>query len=154
MRSGAEPGSLVILTRLEIVEVLQPPLGAIDQRAVVCVALADIEFAADHIVAGAGVAADIDPLDVDARAVFDGENDVDGMGRQVAVAARADHGKRIAAAGDFDRQVLDRLFDRLGVVHVAGAGPEAAVKRLRVNHRDVRLDIDLAEPVARAFVDA
>ena len=71
----------------------------------------------------------------------------------IAVAARPHHGKRIAAAGDFDRQVLDRLFDRLGVVHIAGARSEPAVKRFRVHHRDVRLNIDLAEPVARALVD-
>ena len=141
------------LDGLEIVEVLQAPFGAVDERAVVCVALADVEFAADHVVAGAGVAADIDPLDVDARAVFHGENDADGMGRQIAVAARTDHGKRIAAAGHFDRQVLDRLFDGFGIVHVAGASLETAVKRSRIDHRDARLNIDLAEPVAPALVD-
>ena len=32
------------------------------------------------------VVADVDPLDVNARPIFDGERDVDGVGRQIAVA--------------------------------------------------------------------
>ncbi len=63
---------------LEVVEVLQAPLGAIDQRAVVGIAFGDVELATDHIVAGAGVAADIDALDVGARALLDHEHDRDG----------------------------------------------------------------------------
>ena len=56
-RSEAEPGSVVIFTRLEVVEVLQPPLGAVDQHAVVGIAFRDIELAPDHVVARARVAA-------------------------------------------------------------------------------------------------
>ena len=56
---------------LEVVEVLQPPLGAVDQRAVVGVAFGDIELAPDDVVARARVAADIDALDVGARALLD-----------------------------------------------------------------------------------
>ena len=91
MRSGAEPGLGRDLHRLEVAEVLQAPLGAIDQRAVVGIALGDIELAADHVVAGARVAAHIDALDVGVRAFIDHENDIDSAALEVAVAART-HG--------------------------------------------------------------
>ena len=76
-RSGAEPGSLVILTFLKKFEILDAPLGAIDQRAVVGIAFGDIELAPDDIIAGARVAADVDALDVGARAFVDDVDDAD-----------------------------------------------------------------------------
>src|SRR3979409_1983157 len=75
------------------------------------------------------------------------------MGRQVAVATRTNGGKRITGAGNLGRALSDPLFDCLGVVHVAGADSQSAVKRPWAHHRDARLNIDLAEPVARALVD-
>ena len=67
-RSGADPGFVGDLHRLEEVEVLDASLGAIDQGAVVGIAFGDVELAPDHIIAGTGIAADVDALDVGARA--------------------------------------------------------------------------------------
>ena len=60
---------------LEVTEIVQPPFGTIDDRLVIGVALADIELAADDVVTGARIAANVDSLDVDARAFVDDEGD-------------------------------------------------------------------------------
>ena len=59
--------------RLEEAEVLDPAFRAIDQRAVIRVAFADIEFAPDDIVACPIIAPDIDALDIGADALVDDE---------------------------------------------------------------------------------
>jgi hypothetical protein len=74
---GRRAGLVGDLDGLEVVQILQPPLGAIDQPLVVGIALGDIEFAPDHVTAGAGVAMDVDALDVSARALFDRERHID-----------------------------------------------------------------------------
>src|SRR5262249_50818581 len=103
----------------EVVQVLQATFGAVDQGAVVRIAFADIELAADHVVARAEVAADVDALDVRVRALFDGQHEIDEAPLVVAFAAGADGGKRIAATGNVDRHVLDGLVDGVGVVDAA-----------------------------------
>src|SRR4029077_8265710 len=65
IRHRAGPGRE--LDGLEVAKVLQPPFGAVDETLVEGIALGDIEFAADHVTAGAGVAVDIDALDIGAR---------------------------------------------------------------------------------------
>ena len=93
-RSVEEPGSVDDLHGLEVVEILQPPLGAVDQRAVIGVAFGEIELAANHVVARAGVAADVDALDIGARAFVDREHD-----RTVCVSKlRSPRGRTIAKA--------------------------------------------------------
>ncbi len=52
-------------------------LAAIDQRAIVGVAFAEIEFAADHVVASFGIAVDLDALDIEPLALFDRVDKVD-----------------------------------------------------------------------------
>src|SRR5207253_620148 len=47
------------LDALEVIQVLQAPLGAIDQHLVEGVALGDLELAPDHVLAGARVAANV-----------------------------------------------------------------------------------------------
>src|SRR5262249_3351126 len=91
---------------LEVVEVLQPSLAAIDEHTVVGVALGEVEFAANDVVPGAGVAADIDALDIGAGALVEHVGDVDDARLQVAVAARTHLGEGIAALGHLDRHVL------------------------------------------------
>ena len=54
----------LILTDLEIAERFQMPLAAVDHRAVISVAFAEIEFAADHVVMRCGIAVDVDALDI------------------------------------------------------------------------------------------
>ena len=116
---GRRAGLVRDLDGLEEVEVLEPPLGAVDQDAIVGIALGDLELAPDHVVAGACVAADVEALDVDARALLHHERHVDDTPGEIAVAARTHLRESIAAPRQLDGHVLDRLFHQLGVVHPA-----------------------------------
>ena len=138
---------------LEVVEILDAPLGAVDQSAVVGVAFGNVELAPDHIVAGAGVAADVDTLDIGAHALVDDIDDADGVVLRVAVAARLHGGERIAVLGDLDREVLDRFLHRFAVVDGAGARAQHRTQRPPVDSANVGLHVDDAEMVLRAFLD-
>ena len=70
-------------------------LAAIDQRAVIGVAFAEIEFAADHLVAGLGVAVDLDALDIEPFALLDGVDEID----QVAIGQAARFARNTLANG-------------------------------------------------------
>src|SRR4029077_15461139 len=61
------------LDALEVGEILQSSLGAIDERTIVGIALGEVEFTPNHIVARAGVAANVDPFDVGALPLVDRE---------------------------------------------------------------------------------
>ena len=91
------------LDGLEIVQVLQPPFGAIDQRLVVGIAFGDVEFAPDHVIAGTGVAVDIDALDIGPRPLIDLQRHIDAP--RFGIAGGAGHGLRkgIAELGHFGR---------------------------------------------------
>src|SRR6185312_7269318 len=141
------------LDRLEEVQVLQPAFGAVDQCAIVGVALADIELAADDVIARADVAADVDALDVGARALFHDEGGVDRVGLGVAVAARAHIGEGVAAARGLDGHRLDALLHQVGVVDAARAELDLAAHDGRIDRAHVRDDVDLADLVLRALVD-
>ena len=120
----------MIFTVLEEVQILQPPLGAVDQRAVVRIAFGDIELAPDHIIAGADIAADIDALDIGAGALVDDKGDVDGARLRIAVAARAHAWRTDSRACETSMvDVLDGLFDRLAVVDVALAHAQHRLQR-------------------------
>ena len=85
-------------TCLEIAEIVEAALGAVDEHPVVGVAFAEIELAADDVIAGAGVAAHVDPLDIDARSVLDHVAEVDRLGRGIARADRTDLREGVAFA--------------------------------------------------------
>jgi hypothetical protein len=55
---------------LEIAQVLEPPLGAADERPVVGIAFREIELAPDDVVTRARISADIDELDVGALSLL------------------------------------------------------------------------------------
>ena len=74
---------------LEIAEPVQAAFAALDQGVVVGVAFADVEFAANDVIARARVADDVDAFDIDLRAVVDGEGERDLVRRFVALAVRA-----------------------------------------------------------------
>ena len=116
---------------LEKAEPVEAALALFDHRVVVGVAFADVELAADHVIARAGVADDIDALDVDLRAVVDGEGDGDLVGRLVALAVRPHVGEGVALARQFARDRVDRLVDRGGVVDVAGVQLDERLQRMR-----------------------
>ena len=119
------------LDRLKEIKRFQPPLRALDQHLVEGVAFADVELAADDVVARARVAADLDALDIGLGALVDRIDDRDGAVLEIAVAARRDLREGIAQAGDVLGQRDDRVFDVLGAVDVAGAASRPAASGSR-----------------------
>src|SRR5690606_38419337 len=107
---------------LEIAEILQPALSPVDQRVVIRIALIEVEFAADHIVARARIAGDVDAFDIDARALLHRKNQIDAARTEVTITARMNLGEGVAALGQLHGDELDRLLDQLGVIDVAGLG--------------------------------
>ena len=85
------------------------------------VALVDPEFAADDLVAGDGVAGDVDPLDIDARRLADLEGQVHHLLLGIAVVGRVDVGEGVAEVAGGLVDVGDGILDRLGVEPVARA---------------------------------
>ena len=94
--------------------------AAIDQGAVIGVALAEIEFAADHRVAGLGIAVNLDALDIEPFALVDGVDQVYQVASRQALIVHGHVGERLAAFGKLHRQVPDGLIHRVGVVDFAG----------------------------------
>ena len=83
---------------LEVAEIVEAALGPVDENLVVGVALAHVELAADDVVAGPAVPADVDALDIDARPFLDHVAELDRAGRRIAGADGADLREGIAAA--------------------------------------------------------
>ena len=137
---------------LEVAETVQTAFGPLDQRMVVGVAFADIELAADDVVAGACVADDVDPLDIDLGAVIHGVLQRDGMVVGVALAVRPDFGEGVALARDVAAHGVDRLVHPSGVVDVAGLEVGVLEERRTAHLRDVRIDRHARHVVLRAFV--
>src|SRR5262249_46653167 len=79
---------IVDLDTLEVVEVLEASLRPIDQRAVVGVAFADVELATDDVFARAGIAANVDSLDVGPLPLVDQQCDRNRVILEIAVALR------------------------------------------------------------------
>ena len=75
-------------------------LAATDQNLVEGIALGQVELAADHIVAGTGVAADLDALDIGARAFVDQIDHGNGAVGVIAITARGDGGEGITLGRD------------------------------------------------------
>src|SRR5262249_51066219 len=128
------------LDAFEITEVLEASLGPIYQRAIVGIAFHDVEFAADHVIARARIPADVDPLDIGALRLGDGEEEIDSA--RLAVARRAwvhrREGKSLPRS--FDGHVFDGLFDRLGVVDIARISTQFHPQQCRIERADRRLN--------------
>ena len=150
--SGAEPGVLVMSTSLKKAERANGELRAVDQGAVVGVALGHIELSADDVVERRGVADDVDAVDVDARTFLDVERQVHGVFGRIGRIARPniDEGETGGAGGE--GQGVGRLLDLLVGIELAGFDGEQRFQDLRVQLLDVDLDLDLAEVIARALV--
>ena len=150
---GSRAGFGRDLDALEVVEVLQAPLGAVDQHAIIRIALRDIELAPDHVVACARIAADIDSFDVDALSLRDGEDEIDRPRLCVARRAWAHCREGKALSRGFDGHVLDGLLDRLGIVDVAGVSPHLHSEQRRIERPDGRLNVDRSDAVLLALLD-
>src|SRR5262249_1115876 len=72
---------------LEIREILQTPLGPIDERAIVSITFRQVEFAPNHIIARTRVPANVDPFDVAPLFFRGGEEEIDRS--RLCVARRA-----------------------------------------------------------------
>src|SRR5262249_52549724 len=141
------------LHALEIGEILQSSLGAIDERTIVGIAFGEVEFAPDHVIARAGVAADIDSLDIGALSLVDRERQIDGPRLRVADRARAHGREGEAPFGGFDGHLLDALLHRLGVVDVARIGAQPRAQQRRIEQADRRNDVDRPKAVLLALLD-
>ena len=138
---------------LEVAEAVQPALGPLDHLVVVGVAFADVELAANDVVARPCVADDVDPLDVDFRTVVDRVAQRDRVVRRVAVAMRAHFREGVAVACDVAAHGVDRLVDPAGVVDVARAQSGEPQQRRPVNGRDVRVHVHARDVVLRPLVE-
>ena len=103
---------------------------AIDQNAVEGIAFHQPEFAPDHLVQRAGVAGDVDLLDVNARSLLNVEHHVDRVLAAIARDTRVNFSERIALGAGSVRQRIDGFVDQLGVVgasrHDRNERPQAA----------------------------
>src|SRR5262249_9789035 len=138
---------------LEIGQVLQPPFGACDQRAVIWIAFGHVELAPDHMISSADIAANVDLLDVDAGAILDRKGEIDLPRFRDAVRARAHRHEREALPGGLDRHVLNGLFDRLGVEYVAWGHAQAGSHYSGLERAHGRPHVDGPDPELFALLD-
>src|ERR1700744_1803447 len=101
-------------------------LAAIDQRAVISVAFAEIEFAADNVVARCRIAMNVDALDVKTLSRLNHISEVDdtappfpSMGGGIPLTVGHDIDERFAGLGERDRQIADSLVYRISVIDPA-----------------------------------
>src|SRR6185437_6177395 len=150
---GRRAGLAGDLDRFEEIEVFQPALGAVDQRLIVGIALADIELAADHIIAGTRIAANIDALDVGAHALLDHESKIDDLCFSITVATRMHGRESVAALRGFDRHRFDALLDQVGVINIAGAQTRLRPQDTRIDRLHVGDHVHGTDMVLRTLVD-
>ena len=150
---GRRPRLVGDLHGLEIAEVFEPAFGPVDERAIVWIALVDIEFAPDHVVARPHIAPDVDAFDIDARAFLDHVDEIDAARAEITIAARAHLREGIAALGELNREVLDRFLDQFGIVNFAGLRAHVALNGGRVYVAQVGNDVDGAGAVLLALVE-
>ncbi len=141
------------LHRFERRQLLQAPLGGVDQTAIIGVALGNVELAPDHLVARERIAVNVDSLDIAAWAVVKREDDVDDIGRGIAIGVRADIGEWKSAFAGCHRNGIDCLADSLAVKQIALSEVHDIAQGGAIERRNTRLDFNRAEPIARAFVD-
>ena len=121
---------------LEEPKIVQPTLGAIHQYAVIGVAFAKIELATDHVVTRAGVAANGNALDVNARTLFDDEGERNSLRRRITLTTRTRSREGVTLARDFARQRFNRTLDEIAVVDIASGDFQRAAQSLRRHVRE------------------
>ena len=141
------------LDGLEVVQILQPPFGPVDQRLVVGIAFGNVELAPDHIFPGTGVAMDLDAFDIGSRALIDGEGNINAL--RFGIAGDAGNGLRKGKAEfcQFDRETFVGLVQRAGVEYRARPRHGQTTELFAIQSRHVADNGDVAEMIERAFVD-
>src|SRR5690606_12107004 len=117
------------------------------------IAFRKIELTTDDVIARLGVATDLDPLNVGARAFVNHERDVDDVRLIVAVTTRTNLREDVSLTSQLDRKVLDRLLNVSCVKSLAAADLENTRKRLCIDPHDRRVDINRTELVLRALIN-
>ncbi len=138
---------------LEEAQALDAIARALDLDRVEGVAFGKAELAADHLVAGAGVAVHGDALDIDARSFVHHEGDVHLLLVLVPIEVRADFGEGITQEADGFGEAVDGVLDQLGVVPVALFHGQQVLEGFGLHVADLAGEIDIAELVAIAFLD-
>ena len=128
--SGADPGLLVTSTFLKKPRFLMRCCERCILVAVERVALDQLKLAADHLVEGANIADDVDPLDIDLWTLLHVEGNVDGMVFTISRDVRLDLDKGITAVAEGISQHRNRFFDSIGIVPVAGVDRQKRQHRL------------------------
>ena len=137
---------------LEQAKILKALLRRVHQKRIVGVAFGKSELAADHIVARAQVADDVDTLDINARAFVDHVGQRDHTTDRVAVGTRTDAGERVTTLGQRERQLLDGLVDLGRIEGAARAGDDVARQAGRIDARNLALDAHITEHIGLALL--
>src|SRR5690606_37846075 len=95
----------------KVIKVFQPLLRALDHHLVEGVALAEVEFAADDVVARTRIAPYLDALDIGLGALVDRVDNGNGAILEIAVAARRHLRKSVARTGHLFGERDDRILD-------------------------------------------
>ena len=146
-------GFLGDLDLLEVTQAANARARAIDQDAVERVAFHQADLTADDLVQRARIADHVDAFDVDARTLFDLEDDIDGPAVLVAAHTRTNVDERIALRAGGKRDRIDALVDHFGVVLLTALEADQLLQFADGNVLQLRVDFDLAEIVALAFFD-
>ena len=150
---GLAAGHVLDVHVLEEAQAANAGARAVNQHAVEGIAFLQAELAADDAVQRAGVARNVDLLDIDARALDDLETQINRMGVLVALDARMDLGKGIALGARGVGQGVNRLLHRILRIGVAFLGVNHGAQRRRRQFADLGIHGDLAELVAHAFIN-
>src|SRR4029077_15030477 len=150
---GRRPRLARYLHALEIREILQAPLGPIDEGPIVGVALGEVEFAPNHVVARAGITADVDAFDVGTLSFVHGEHKVHRSRLRIAGRPRTDRREGKAYLGRLDGHVFDGLLDRFGVVDIAWIGPHPPAQQCGIERPNGRLNFGCSDAILLALFD-
>ena len=138
---------------VEVVKVLQPLPRPAHRLGVERVAFGQAELSANHLVLGARVADDIDPLDIDARAFADIEDQVHDVLSGVADNPRLHLDESIAAIVHIQLHRIDAASDRVAIIPIALVDLQIVPQSVAVQVAQLRVDGDLADPVAITLAD-
>ncbi len=140
-------------------DVLEETKGAqivarpLQQGAVEGIPFGQRDLTTDDRVDGAGVADDIDPLDIDPLSFGDIEGHIHQPGLRVGGIGRVDLDEGIAGRAGGEGQGVDGPLDLVALVQVAGVDRQQLLEEITVQPVAFRNDPDLAEIVFATFID-
>ena len=103
----------------------------VDHDLVVSITFGNTKLAPDDIVFGPVVAHNIDAFDVNARALFNDEDERDGSFNRVALNPGADLAEGVTLLGNSHSQRFRRLIHEVRVIDITRMGEQTAAHRLR-----------------------